>query len=253
MKEVDINEVLNALTSVESAVLQFSFGLNSAQHSDAEIARKLNIRSDEVDVVRRRALQSLRHPSRADHLKSLIESISPHPEVIVSKAIEEIEALSPEMLDRLRRHSADINKLRPEVFEHFVGELLASRGFTSVKLVGRNQTTSADIIATRYVDDVGEHKYFIEVKRWKDKIGIEVIDRVYGALVGERSKHGWTAAMVVSIVGFKEFKKYTRQEVANLGIYLKDRDELLKWLEEYKESPTGLWLRPAVDLGTAKR
>ena len=48
--------------------------------------------------------------------------------------------------------------------------------------------------------------------------------------------------MIVSIVGFKKFRKYTRQDVANLGIYLKDRDGLLVWLNEYEENPNGLGL-----------
>ena len=241
--------ILDALTADEAAVLRFSFGIDADAESDAEIAGRLKIHPEAVNIHRSRALRKLRHPSHAVGLKSLLESDSaspPRPEIFVSKAIEEIEALTPELLDRLRSRTKEIEKLKPDVFEHLVGELLASRGFCSVALVGRNQATSADLVATRYVDDVGEHKYFIEIKRWKDKVGVEVIDRVHGAVMGEKSRWGWTAAMVVSIVGFKNFKKYTRQDVANLGIYLKDRDDLLGWLSEYEVSPTGLWLPPEV-------
>ena len=121
-----------------------------------------------------------------------------------------------------------------------MAELLASRKFREVRLVGKNQKTSADIFATKYVDDIGEHRYFVEVKRWKDRIGVEVIDRVYGAMIAEKKDYGWSAAMVVSIVGFKKFKKYSVDDIRNMGIYLKDREDLLKWLDEYEENQSGL-------------
>ncbi len=239
--------MLGSLTKEEETVLRHSFGIQTEKTTDVEIAKTLQIEPVEVDAYRVKALRKLRHPSRADCIESFFDTTTRpkrHPVAVVPKAVEEIKTISLELLDHLRRRTDDIKRLRPEVFEHVVGELLASRGFTNVEHVGRNQNTSADLLAARYVDDIGVHRYFVEIKRWKNKIGVEVIDRVYGALIGEKPKHGWTAAMIVSIVGFKNFKKYTRQDVANLGIYLKDRDDLLAWLSEYEESPNGLWLPP---------
>lgn len=112
-----------------------------------------------------------------------------------------------------------------------------------MRLVGSNPLTSADIFASIYPEPLGsEIRFFVEVKRWKDKIGIEVIDKVLGALIGERETFGWHAGMIVSIAGFKDFKKYTPERIRLKGIELKDKDDLLRWLKDYKQSRNGLWL-----------
>lgn len=237
---------LEALNPLEAAILRRSYGI-ATEHAedDSEIAAALGIPIAFVEEYRVRALRRLRHPSRADVLSDHLGQQSldtRHVQAIVPKAIGEIGELTPDLLDRLRSKTDDIEKLKPDVFEHLVAELLASRGFHNVKLVGKDQNTSADILATKYIDDVGEHRYFVEVKRWKDRIGVDVIDRVYGARISEQSKFGWSAAMVVSIVGFKKFRKYTVDDIRNMGVYLKDRDDLLMWLNEYQMNKNGLWV-----------
>lgn len=246
-------KALATLNPLEAKILRLSFGLEG-KHSknNAEIAQSLGIPSGFVREYRNRALRKLRHPARArllfEYFKQEAESVPhKHVEIVVPRAIEEVEKLTPQLLDRLRSKTNDLEKLKADVFEHLVAELLASRGFHDVRLVGRNQKTSADILAGKYVDDIGEHRYFVEVKRWKDRIGVDVIDRVYGAMLSERHDFGWSAAMVVSIVGFKKFRKYTVEDIRNLGIFLKDRNDLLKWLVEYKENKNGLWV-PKNDL-----
>jgi hypothetical protein len=177
-------------------------------------------------------------------LEDLARRVERAAAIVVPKCVTEIELLTPELLDHLRSKGNDLEKLRPEVFEHVVAELLASRKFHGVKLLGRDTATAADIFAAKFVDDVGEHRYFIEVKRWKDRIGVEVIDRVYGARLLEQPRFGWTAAMVVSIYGFKDFRKYSRDDLRNMGMFLKDRDDLLNWLEDYAPNGNGLWVPP---------
>jgi len=164
--------------------------------------------------------------------------------------IETIEQLTPSLITHLKSHEEDIDKLRWDVFEHLVAEFLASSGFKDVRLVGRSSVTSADIFAAYTIDSIGTKvRYFIEVKRWKNKVGVEIIDQVYGAMLNERSQFGWHAAMIVSLVGFKDFRKYNRVELALKGIELKERDDLLRWLNGYKPNKDGLWLpEPHTDL-----
>jgi len=239
-------QILNELNPLESEILKLSMGFDSnLVEQDIEIASILEIPVQFVEEYRGRALRKLRHPTRADAFKVLTEHEplkNKKIDIIIAKAVDEIGKLTPELVDHLRTKTDDITKLKPDVFEHLVAELLASRDFKNVKLVGKNSSTSADIFATKFIDDIGEHRYFIEVKRWKDKIGVEVIDRVYGARISEQPKYGWTAAMVVSIVGFKQFRKYSREDIQNMGIYLKNRDDLLIWLNEYKENKNGLFV-----------
>jgi hypothetical protein len=56
------------------------------------------------------------------------------------------------------------------------------------------------------------------------------------------AQYGWHAAMIVSVVGFKDFEKYTREELAKRGILLRERSDLLRWLKDYKPNKDGLWL-----------
>lgn len=159
------------------------------------------------------------------------------------EVVETIKALTPDLIQHLKQHTDDFGKLRPRVFEHLVGELLRQRGFDEVKLVGQDAKTSADILAIQKLPKIGDEvRYFVEVKRWKDKVGIEVINQVYGAMVIEQPEYGWSAAMIVSLVGYTELRKITSERLARLNVTLKQKDDLLRWLKEYEPRGNGLWL-----------
>jgi cold shock CspA family protein len=167
----------------------------------------------------------------------------------LTPVVETIRKLTPELIRHLKRNEDDLRRIDPHVFEHLVAEFLAGRGFGDVRLVGTNPKTAADIYAARVDDLIGiEHRYFIEVKRWKDKVGVEVIDRVHGAFIGERARIGWHAAIIVSVSGFKEIEKYTPYELRMMGIELKDRGDLLRWLKDYRQREDGLWLPDPANL-----
>ena len=90
-----------------------------------------------------------------------------------------------------------------------------------------------------------ERVYFVEVKRWKERVGVQVIDHVYGAMLAERPRMGWHVAMVVSLYGFTSFRQYSRADLLHMGMHLKGRDDLVRWLKEYRPSRSGLWLPPS--------
>jgi DNA-binding CsgD family transcriptional regulator len=247
-----VNEMLASLTPREAnlVTLRLVHG-----YADAEIARFFSITDVEVRVEVRKALRKLRDPSRLEQLKSLEdlkqsqeEELQGHTssEIIPVELVDIIETVSkltPSLISHLQSHTTDLGKLPWDVFEHLVAEFFASWEFVDVRLVGRNSSTSADIFAARKIAPIGTLiKYFIEVKRWNKKVGVNVIDHVYGAMINEKPKFGWHAGMIVSLVGFKDFKKYTREAVVNMGIELKDRNDLLRWLKEYQPNRHGLWL-----------
>ena len=190
----------------------------------------------------------LRHPSRSRKIYSLLKSQQTHTPseptpAELNEAIETVKKLTPELIRYLKSHEQDLLKIDPYVFEHLVGEFLVQMGFQDVWLVGKEWKTSADIYAVEKVNALGVRiRYFVEVKREKNKIGVDVIDKVYGAMIGERTKYGWNAAMIVSVVGFTNIKKYSPAEIERMGIYLKDQDEILKWLRAYQPNKDGLWL-----------
>lgn len=164
--------------------------------------------------------------------------------------IEQVKQLQPSLISHLKQNHDDLLKISPLLFEHLFAEFLAEQSFDDVRLVGRNPHTSADIYAARHL--VGPNipiRLFVEVKRWKTKIGIEVINQVLGAYLGERERFGWNAALIVTVGGFRDFDKWSREELALKGLFLRDRNDLLRYLEGYKQHPSGLWLpNPRTDL-----
>lgn len=166
--------------------------------------------------------------------------------VAISDVIEGIIQLTPELIQHLRNHSNDIDKVNPQVFEHLVGELMASAGWHDVKLVGRNSKTHADIFALHYVptSDGIPVRFFVEVKRWKNRIGVEVINQVYGAMVSEREKHGWHVAIILALGGASTTRGFNKDEYRNKGIEIKDKEDLLCWLRDYQPNDNGLYVLP---------
>lgn len=220
--------VANALLKISEKLKNISKYRLEYVHSDeerGEVYRKVNI------------LGTARPPMyRVERVAQSNNSI------IIAKVIEHFTTLTPELMELLKKNFDDIDKINPYVFEQLVAELMVTRGFSNVQLVGRNMNTSADIFATKVVDDVGEHKYFVEVKRLKSDIGVEIIDKVYGAMISERPEQGCCGAILVSTSNFKKFKKYTPERLQNMGVYLKSRDDLNHWIKDYEQNENGLYL-----------
>ncbi len=211
--------MIETLPWPEGYVLLHKYGLlGNGPMSYEDMGYKINKSPSEIEDAEMSGLRRLRNPAyqqlAEDFLKSPtnaaeLKSISPQ----LTEVIEKISKLTPGLVDHLRKCEDDLIKLQPAVFEHLVAEFFASWGFEDVRLVGRNSKTSADIFAARRIHPLEINvRFFVEVKRWKHKIGVEVIDRVYGAMISERPHIGWNAALIVSLVGFKDFRKYDRQD-----------------------------------------
>lgn len=161
----------------------------------------------------------------------------------VSDVIEKAKQLTPYLIKYLKNNEEDLRKLHWQIFEHLIAEFFASWAYEDVRIVGRNPQTGADIVAMRKQDQSGVMiRYFIEVKRWKDRVGVEVIDRVIGALLAERPKFGWHLGMIVTIADFKNIEKYSPLQLSMLGIELRNGDDVRKWLQKYQFNEKGLWL-----------
>ena len=210
-----------------------------------ETAQAMDMTVEQVVVWEEDAFRELLADAPRSHINDAIEALkgTPAPRIETREVIESIARLSPQLIFHLRRHHEKIDLISPEVFENLIAEFLAQRGFEDVRLVAKSPMTSADIYAAHRIDAIGSTiRYFVEVKRIKGAIGIEVINAVYGAMLIERKDHGWNAAMIVSSNKFSKFKKTTVRDLELRGLVLRDRDDVLAWLEEYEPHPTGLWL-----------
>ncbi len=243
------SEVLATLTPREEKIIRMLYGLGTDAHSQKAVAEHFKVSPARISQLKTKALRRLRYPSRSRKVREFLnevlggraQPISPPPELI--DVIEKLRTLTPELIDHLRRHEDDLIKVNPRVFEHLIAEFFASWGFDDVRLVGTNPRTSADIYVARILNPLGiEARFFVEVKRWKRKVGVEVINQVLGAMLSEKERFGWHAAMIVTVAGFTEFEKWDRQQLKLKGIELKDKSDLVKWLKNYRECPNGLWL-----------
>jgi len=221
----------------------FNFKFNSLRVGDKVVFEVVDAPKGQVAI----NVTPIEQPFRGE--KWAAERIPPEniiARLAITDVIEGIAQLTPELIQHLRHHNDDVDKVNPEVFEHLVGELMAAAGWHDVKLVGRNPKTHADIFALHYVPNTDgiPVRFFVEVKRWKNKIGVEVINQVYGAMVSEREKFGWHAAVILTLGGTSITRSFNKDEYRNKGIEIRDKEDLLGWLRDYQPNNNGLYVPP---------
>lgn len=172
---------------------------------------------------------------------SFLEPSSAGFQIIAPSEIK--EELNERLMEFLCRRPEKIRELKGTLFEEVIAELLAHRRFEVVKHVGRRGDTGADIFALEKSPLIGvKLRYFVETKLWTGKIGVEVVDRVSGAIVNERHKWGWHVGLIVAPAGWKNMLKFSREQLQLLGIELRDDQDVQGWLKNYQPPPSGLWL-----------
>lgn len=240
--------MLSTLTPRDKEIIKMRFGLNKSgqERSPKEVGAHFNLTPRRIRQIEAKALSKLRHPSRSKRLREFFESTNQPDEsedqsIGLREVIETVKALTPELIIYLQSHETDLEKMDALVFEHLVAEFLKQRGFTDVRLVGKDFNTSADIYAVERPNSLGiSTKYFVEVKRHKKKVGIGVINTVFGAMGLEKPRHGWGQGLIISVVGFRKLRNYSRNQLILMGIHLKDESDLQTWLKEYRPANGGL-------------
>ncbi|NVK63131.1 MAG: restriction endonuclease [Flavobacteriales bacterium] len=228
-------EVLSRLTDFEQKVYIFKSGLGTGiSFHDYEIQRASKQNRRTVNQAYNKAKQFIKAYER----KQLTEGVLYSKEII-----SEVKNLSPELLNYLIKNRPDLRLLHWKTTEQLVAEFFASWGYNT-ELVGKNSYTSADIIAIRPNDlsNIG-FKCYIEVKNTKQKVGIEVINQLIGAISSERLLNGYHVGMIVSISGFKDVNKWSPDQLKYLGVEMRDSTDVNNWLDNYQFSDSGLWLR----------
>jgi hypothetical protein len=221
-----VDRMLKSLSRREEKVVRMRFGLGK------------NV-SDEIILAAYRRLLAAVFDDQAVKPK-IVEY---RPAIGLAGVVEKVTQLTPELIEHLRTHEQDIQTIPWDVFEHLVAEFLCARGYEDVRLVGRDPTTSADVYAAHSKDPLGtQMRFFVEIKRTIKAFGIQLINEVLGAVLSERPSHGWHAAIIVSTGGFKNLRKFSKHELSYRGLELKDREDLLYWLHDYRPNKNGLWL-----------
>jgi hypothetical protein len=234
----DITAVLKTLSFREREIFKLRTGFpDGHRYTNVEVGHIFKISASRASQLhargRRKFLQRI-----AEFLPESAVNIT-----AVRSVIESAFELTPYLISHLKTHPDDLRLVDWRVFEHLVAEFFTQMGYSDVRLVGRSGKTGADIFAlTKIEPDGTELRIFIETKRWKDNVGVEVVDRVYGAFLGEKTTYGWHMAMIVTVGRFTDIEKYTRDNLKMMGISLKDGEDVKRWLSNYKFKETGLWL-----------
>jgi Restriction endonuclease/Sigma-70, region 4 len=234
----DITSALKTLGFREREIFKLRTGFPLGYcYTNAEVGHIFRISASRVSQIHARG--------RRKFLQRIAQYI-PESEVDIStvrSVIASATELTPYLISHLKTNPEDLRLLDWRVFEHLVAEFFTEMGYADVRLVGRSGKTGADVFAlTKIEPDGTELRIFIETKRWRDNVGVEVVDRVYGAFLGEKSTFGWHMAMIVTVGRFTDIEKYSRDQLKMMGISLKDGDDVKRWLNAYKFKKSGLWL-----------
>jgi superfamily II DNA or RNA helicase len=108
-----------------------------------------------------------------------------------------------------------------QAFERVVGRLLLLDGYDGVRMVGQTSDHGADVIAHKH-----GKRWLFQIKRWKNKIGVSVLDetmesvRVYRAAI----------PAVVALNGFDDLAREHQRTLLSRGVPMQlwDRSDLLR-------------------------
>jgi len=69
-----VREMLGTLTPREAKVLRMRFGLSmNTDHTLEEVGKQFDVTRERIRQIEAKALRKLRHPSRAERLKSFLD------------------------------------------------------------------------------------------------------------------------------------------------------------------------------------
>ena len=136
---------------------------------------------------------------------------------------QEVEAIEAQMLSSLR-------KMHPYRFEEVIAILLDRMGFVNVQLKGRTGDRGIDIEADLKVQEFGTIKTIVQVKRYKDSIGSEIVRNLIGAFTRE-SEAGY--GLLITTAKFTKEARIAAKQ-ARVSIWLVDGEELVRLMMQYK-------------------
>lgn len=117
----------------------------------------------------------------------------------------------------------DIDAMDGFAFEHYLSQILKSRGFTNVSVTVAQGDYGADIIGNK-----DGKKYAIQAKRWKWVVGVEAIYQCLGG----REYYGCDCCIVITNSTFTDQAKALAKKS---GTYLIDRNILADWIIAFQK------------------
>ncbi len=197
-----------------------------------------NVNDESFDNVARRMVVDRTKSEVHRLMAEQYEQFLKRTENLTPELISAMKTINEEYLIWMKSHTESLPNVAWEAFERLTGEILSSQGF-DVKLTGRSRGDNADIIAIEKLDGGERLKYLVECKRYKERIGVGIVNGVIGAKVFQGIEH----AMLVTTSFFTRDVINVKPRLDELKLELKDGNDVVDWLKDYKfHDDWGLWL-----------
>ncbi|MFM5658005.1 restriction endonuclease [Aeromonas veronii] len=150
-----------------------------------------------------------------------------------------IGAVEMGLLSVLRKDPYLLNTVDPRSYEYAIAVLLIDLGFSKVNLTRFSKDNGIDIYAS-YSDSNKDFLVVVEVKKHGDNVGIEIVDRIYGAM---HRNNADKALIVTSSSITSTVKKLYNAHSHHMSCL--DYDLITEFLGNapgsWVQSPSGLW------------
>ena len=151
--------------------------------------------------------------------------------------VADVRAVTAEAMAAIRRDPRRLFELSSRAFEEFVAELLASFGW-EVTLTAATCDGGYDILGISKDRSGCRTSWIVECKRYarSRRVGIGVAR----ALFGVKTARGIANAMIATTSYFSSpVQQFAR---SRYDFELRDYGNVVDWIREYKQSPSGLWI-----------
>lgn len=170
----------------------------------------------------------------------LLSHLSDSPKGVGIRLFErQLSLIEPNDISSLIENRNELANIKDRFFEELIADLLKADGFEEIELISRVNAPGPDIIAYNSNPTGGKQQFIVECKRWKNKVGIEVVRSL---MYRVDTEYRATGGILVSTA---DFTKDVRDEARKLHMWrltLKDGRDVLEWLKKHAGSISEKWV-----------
>jgi hypothetical protein len=144
--------------------------------------------------------------------------------------------ITPELYLNIINRPELLENLHWRQFEKLIADILESNGY-EIDLMQGTKDGGIDVIAFQESYHFGKHKYLLQAKRYKNKIGVDIIREVLFC----HDHYGATKSCLATTSNFtKGARDLATEERYKWNLELKNHDAIYKWVTETWEKKNGL-------------
>jgi hypothetical protein len=158
---------------------------------------------------------------------AVVDSVDPTPHLIIPSV--RLDVIDTALYKALIQHPDLMHSLNWRVYERLLADILESFGY-EIELQQGTKDGGVDIFAVRRSDPLGEHRYLLQAKRWKNKVGVEPVRQLAFLHNHHRVSKSCLATTAKFTSGAWNLAKQYRWQLE-----LRDIDGIREWLKMANE------------------